>query len=160
MYAVIGYYKFIPSLWALYSSFLFLFFDGVVEISPFGTLRIDRITNVDTFLLSLSSLLPFFLILTSVYILILRVESYCLPWSHSETDIHSVWLLWTRDRPVTEPSTWQHDIHKRQTLVTPVGFKPTVPSNVRPQTYAIVCAATGISFCRHYTKNIKWHVVR
>jgi len=39
MYSVIGYYKFIPSLSTLYSSLLFLFFDGVVEISPFSTLK-------------------------------------------------------------------------------------------------------------------------
>jgi len=39
MYSVIGYYKFIPSLSTLYSSLLFLFFDGVVEISPFSSLK-------------------------------------------------------------------------------------------------------------------------
>jgi hypothetical protein len=65
----------------------FLFFDGVGEISPFSTLKIDRLTNVETFLLSFSSILPVFLSLTSVYLLILCVESYCWPRTNSVTHI-------------------------------------------------------------------------
>jgi hypothetical protein len=35
--------------------------------------------------------------------------------------LHSVGLLWTRDQPVAETSTWQHTTHKRQTSI-PSGF--------------------------------------
>jgi hypothetical protein len=75
----------------------------------------------------------------------------------SDTLSHSVWLLWTRDRPVTEPT---HHNHKRQKLVPPAGSKPTVQASVRPQTYAIVCAVTGISVCRHCTANIKCSIFK
>jgi hypothetical protein len=55
----------------------------------------------------------------------------------------SVGLLWTRDRPVAEPSTWQHtNTHKRHTSMPPVGFEPTIPASARPQTYALDRAAT------------------
>jgi hypothetical protein len=30
-----------------------------------------------------------------------------------------------------------------------MGFEPTIPASVRPQTYALDCAATGISFAGH-----------
>jgi len=32
---------------------------------------------------------------------------YCCTWSHSVTLTQSIELLWTRDRPVAEISTWQ-----------------------------------------------------
>jgi hypothetical protein len=54
----------------------------------------------------------------------------------------SVGLLWTRDRPVAETS--DNTLYKRQTSMSPVGFKPTIPVGARPQTYALDCAATGI----------------
>jgi hypothetical protein len=41
------------------------------------------------------------------YLLVVGVEGYCCTWSHSDTP-HSVGLLWTRDQPVVETSTWQH----------------------------------------------------
>jgi hypothetical protein len=58
---------------------------------------------------------------------------------------HSAGILWTRDRPVAETSTWQHtNTHKRQTSMPPLGFEPTIPESARPQTYALDRAATGI----------------
>ena len=45
-----------------------------------------------------------------------------VPRSHSDTP-HSVWLLWTSDRPVAETSTWQQsqeiDIHARRRTRNP-----------------------------------------
>jgi hypothetical protein len=41
------------------------------------------------------------------YLLILGVVC-CCTWSNSATHTHSVWLLWTRDRPIAETCTWQH----------------------------------------------------
>jgi len=53
---------------------------------------------------------------------------------------------WTRDRPVTQTSTWQHTILKSDRhLCPPGGFEDAIPANKRPQTYALDCAATGIS---------------
>jgi hypothetical protein len=59
----------------------------------------------------------------------------------------SVGLLWTRDRPVAETSTWQHKHCTRQTSMPPVGFEPTIPASARQQTYALDRAATGIGEC-------------
>jgi hypothetical protein len=56
----------------------------------------------------------------------------------------SVGLLWTRDRPVAETSTWQHKHCTRQTSMPPLGFEPTIPASARPQTYVLDRAATGI----------------
>jgi hypothetical protein len=61
----------------------------------------------------------------------------------------SVGLLWTRDRPVAETSTWQHkhcttDRHPRPR----VGFEPTIPASARPQTHALDRAATGIGLMK------------
>jgi hypothetical protein len=63
----------------------------------------------------------------------------------------SVGLLWTRDRPVAETSDWQHT-HKRQTLMPPVGFEPTIPASARPQTYVLDRAATGIGLKNYDTR--------
>jgi hypothetical protein len=57
---------------------------------------------------------------------------------------HSVGLLWTRDRPVAETSTWQHKHSQETDIHAPVGFEPTVPASERLQTYALDRAATGI----------------
>jgi hypothetical protein len=56
----------------------------------------------------------------------------------------AIGLLWTRDRPVAETSTWQHKHCTRQTSMPPVGFEPTIPASARPQTYALDRAATGV----------------
>jgi hypothetical protein len=55
-----------------------------------------------------SFFLSFFLSLTSFYLPSLGVEGYCFMWSHTVTQSESEGLLWTRDRPVAETSTWQH----------------------------------------------------
>jgi hypothetical protein len=44
----------------------------------------------------------------------------------------SVGLLWTRDRPVAETSTWQHKHCSRQTSMSPVGFEPAISASARP----------------------------
>jgi hypothetical protein len=36
-----------------------------------------------------------------------------------------------------------HNTHNRETFVTPVGFKPTILADKRPQTHALDCTATG-----------------
>ena len=46
--------------------------------------------------------------------------------SHSDTP-HSVGLIWTSDQTVAGTSTWKHNIHKRQTSITPAGFEPIDP---------------------------------
>jgi hypothetical protein len=43
-----------------------------------------------------------------------------------------------------------HNIHNRQTTKPSVGFKPTIPSSKRPQTYTLDCVATGIG-CKLYS---------
>ena len=51
-------------------------------------------------------------------------------------------------------------IHKRQNILTPEGFEPTIPARERPHTNALDCSATGtgtatgtygniLSFCRN-----------
>ena len=37
-----------------------------------------------------------------------------------------------------------HNIHKRQTSVSPAGFEPAIPASERPQTDALDRVATGI----------------
>jgi len=59
-----------------------------------------------------------------------------VPRSHTDTP-HSVGLLWTSDRPVSETSPWQHNTHKKQTSMPPAGFEPTVWASGRPQTQAL-----------------------
>jgi hypothetical protein len=56
-----------------------------------------------------------------------------------------VGLLWTRDRPVAETSTWQHKYCTRRTSMPPVEFEPTIPASARPQTYVLDRAITGIT---------------
>jgi hypothetical protein len=77
----------------------------------------------------------------------LLVHSRCrgFLWFHLITLRHtpqSAGLLWTRDRPFSEISTWQHKHCIRQTSMPPVEFEPTIPASARPQTYALDRAAT------------------
>jgi hypothetical protein len=37
-----------------------------------------------------------------------------------------------------------HNTHNRQTSMPPAGFEPAIPASERPQTHAVVSAATGI----------------
>ena len=48
---------------------------------------------------------------------------YEVPGSHSVTHKHSVGLLWTRDRPVAETSTWQHTTPTRHRHPCPGGIR-------------------------------------
>jgi hypothetical protein len=57
--------------------------------------------------------------------------------SHSDTP-HAVGLLWT-----SEISTWQHNMHKRQTSIARVEFEPSIPASDWPQTQALDRVATG-----------------
>jgi len=41
-----------------------------------------------------------------------------------------------------------HNIHQRQTSISPAGFEPTIPASERPQTHAIDRAATEIGRCK------------
>ena len=44
-----------------------------------------------------------------------------------------------------------HNTHNRQTSMPPVGFKPTISTGERPQTYALDRAATGTGMEVNYT---------
>jgi hypothetical protein len=68
----------------------------------------------------------------------------CL-FSLDHTHLHtpqSVGLLWTRDRPVAETSTWQHK-HSQETTILRARFEPEIPASAWPQTYALDRAATS-----------------
>ena len=58
----------------------------------------------------------------------------------------SVGLLWASDRPDTEISTWQHNIHQRQISMSQAGFEPAIPASGPPQTHTLDRAANGIGF--------------
>jgi hypothetical protein len=78
---------------------------------------------------------------------LLPTHSRCRGSLHLITLRHTlqlVGLLWTRDRPVAETSTWQYNTHKRRTSMPPVGFEPKIPASARPQTHARDRAVTGI----------------
>jgi uncharacterized protein involved in response to NO len=71
--------------------------------------------------------------------------------THTHTHIHTcartrlVGLLWTRDRPVRETSTWQRTILKNRHVSAQVGFEHTIPASECPQTDALEHVVTGIS---------------
>jgi hypothetical protein len=66
--------------------------------------------------------------------------------SRSQSDTpQSVGLLWTSDRPVTEPLPDNTDnTHKRETSMPAAGFEHAIPASERPQTHSLDRAATGI----------------
>jgi hypothetical protein len=64
-------------------------------------------------------------------------------YTHART--HFVWFLWTRDWPITETLTRQHNIHKTQISVHPAGFEPTIPTSEWPQAHTLECSDTRIS---------------
>ena len=72
-------------------------------------------------------------------------RSYWCIWLHAVTNIHphSVRLLWTSERPVTETST-DDTQHAQQTFMPPPGFEPGFPANERPPTHVLDCTVTGI----------------
>ena len=62
--------------------------------------------------------------------------------THSGKQKRWAGLLWTRDRPVAETSTWQNT--KFTTDRHPccsAGFEPAVPTSEQPQTYVLDCAS-------------------
>ena len=66
-----------------------------------------------------------------------------IPRSHSDNP-HSVDLLCTSDRPVAETSTLQHTtLIRRQTSMPSAVFEPTNAARERPQTRALIRAASG-----------------
>ena len=60
--------------------------------------------------------------------------------SRSHTDMSSsVGLIWMRDQPFTETSTWTtRNIHKTQTAVPPTWFEPAIPASECPPCSASV----------------------
>jgi hypothetical protein len=106
-----------------------------------------------TFFLSfffLSFFLPFFLSFLVLHLIpsLVIVEVYCCSWSHSR--IHSIRLLWMRDRAVPETSTCTtHNTHNRHTSKLSAGFKATNPASERPETHTLDRAAAAIClrFC-------------
>jgi len=74
--------------------------------------------------------------------------------SHSNTP-HSVGLLWTRDQPVAETSTWQHTtVTKDKTSMVLAGFEPTISASERPPTDTLDRATTGTSIKYHWVGQI------
>ena len=70
------------------------------------------------------------------YLLFAGAEGYCCTWLHSMTHTHT--HTWTKDRPVGETSTRRTlNIYKRQTSMPPAVLEPAIPTNKRPQTYAL-----------------------
>jgi hypothetical protein len=67
----------------------------------------------------------------------------------------SVGLLWTRDRPVAETSTWQHKHSQATNVHASGGIRSQIPSSAWPQTYALDSAATGISVLRVVVHKIR-----
>ena len=64
--------------------------------------------------------------------------------SHRDTP-HPAGLLWTRDRPVVETSTWQHTTFTAdRPPYPPAGFEPAIRASARPQNYEWDRAVTGI----------------
>jgi hypothetical protein len=63
--------------------------------------------------------------------------------SHSNTT-HSVGLLWTRDQPNAQTSTWQHTTLATDRHSCPRNkFEPAIPACDRPRTHDLEFAATG-----------------
>jgi hypothetical protein len=48
------------------------------------------------------------------------------------------------NQPNSKTSTWQHNTHKRQELMAPVGFKPLISETERPQTLDRATAGIGL----------------
>ena len=69
-------------------------------------------------------------------------------WCRDSTQktLHSVGLLCTSDRPVTEISTRQPTTLTKETSVSLLGFEPAVPEIEQSQIHAIDCTATGLGF--------------
>jgi hypothetical protein len=81
-------------------------------------------------------LLSSFLVLpSSTYLFTAGVEGFCdFSLDHMQAHTKGGGLLWTRDRPVAETSTWEHQRCERQVSMPLVWFEPTIPASARPQT--------------------------
>ena len=56
-------------------------------------------------------------------------------------------ILWARDRPVAETSTWQHTQYSQETNIQlEEEFEPATPPTERQQIYALDSEATGIGY--------------
>ena len=62
----------------------------------------------------------------------------------------SIGLLWTRDRPVAETSTWEHI---RNSILL-AGFEPAIPKSYRPHILTLDSSANGIGLQRNYFNKI------
>ena len=73
--------------------------------------------------------------------------------------LHSAELLWTKDQPDAETSTRQHTTLKTdRPPCPPAGFEPAIPTNERPQNYALGRANTGMG-CNNGYSYLKWNYV-
>ena len=62
---------------------------------------------------------------------------------NTHTRTNSIRLLWERDRPDAETSTWQRT-HLQKTSTPPAGFELAIPGSERWQTHTLDYAANGI----------------
>ena len=71
----------------------------------------------------------------------------------NHTHAHSVGILWTRDRPFSDTSTWQNTTPTKHTNPLPGRIRTRNPKTERAQTHALNRAGTGID-TRHATVNV------
>jgi hypothetical protein len=55
---------------------------------------------------------------------------------HTNIHIHRVGTLWDSDQPSASTSAWYQTTLTTHTIMSPVGFEPTIPAGERPQTHA------------------------
>ena len=77
-------------------------------------------------------------------LLIVGVEGYCCPWSHSVT--YTLGRTPLDEGSASRKDVWlaTNNIHKRGTSMSPARFKPAIPGSEWPQTHALDSVATGI----------------
>ena len=67
--------------------------------------------------------------------------------THTHTHTHTIGLLWTRDQPDAETSTWQQTTYRRDRHACPGrNSNPQSQQAWGPKTYALDRAATGIGY--------------
>ena len=114
--------------------------------------------------------IPFFLTLYSLYLVFISVDGHCCAWSHSVTPTPTHAHTHTHARTLgrtpldkgparrRELYLTKHNIHKRQTLILPVGFEPAIPVSEQLRTHSLDRAAVGIDIA-HCLRCIScvWH---
>ena len=97
-------------------------------------------------LLSKFSFFLSFLVLTSLYQIIVGVEVILIIY-RTHTRARAVGFLWTRDRSVQETSTRKHAtvIRDKYPCPPPVGYETAAPASERPQTHASVARPPGLA---------------